>query len=168
MTRRWITIVVVGALLLAMMVARVTRRRSPISSRTPTLTPQHGPIAPSPEPTPEPSTPVPPPAAKAPEPAEPPPSAAEVDDEVAFMHQLRLAAESDPARALDLARDGERRFPDGADAAERSTILIKSLAKQGRMSEARGEAEKMVAHYAGTPWAVEVEKQTGAHPRVDH
>jgi hypothetical protein len=89
-------------------------------------------------------------------------------DEAAFMSQLRRAADSDPVRALALAREGERLFPHGAQAAERSAILVKSLARQGRLSEARGEAEKMVGLYHGTPWALEVERETGAHPRIDH
>jgi hypothetical protein len=47
-------------------------------------------------------------------------------------------------------------------------IEVKSLARQGHLSEARGAAEAMVNKYAGTPWALEVERHTGAHPRVNH
>jgi hypothetical protein len=84
------------------------------------------------------------------------------------MRRLRSIEDGDPAQALDLAREGDRHFPGGADAAERAMIEVKSLARQGHLSEARGAAEAMVNKYAGTPWALEVERHTGAHPRVNH
>jgi hypothetical protein len=89
-------------------------------------------------------------------------------EETGFMTELRRVAASDPVRGLELAREGQRRFPNGEAAAERAAIVVRSLAMQGRLSEARGEAELMVQRYAGTSWAREVEQQTGAHPRIDH
>jgi hypothetical protein len=89
-------------------------------------------------------------------------------EEPGFMNELRRVAASDPVRGLELAREGQLRFPNGAAAAERAAIVVRSLAVQGRLSEARGEAELMVQRYPGTSWAREVEQQTGAHPRVDH
>jgi hypothetical protein len=80
------------------------------------------------------------------------------------MTHLRAIQDSDPAQALVLARDGNARFPESADAAERAEIVVKSLALLGKPSEARREAEAMVNRYPGTPWALEVEKHTGAHP----
>lgn len=86
-------------------------------------------------------------------------------DEEALMEELRRVQEADPARAFELAQEGNRRYPDSPYAAERAGRMVKSLALQGRFSEARGEAEKMVNTYPGTPWALEVERHTGAHPR---
>jgi hypothetical protein len=91
-------------------------------------------------------------------PAEPPPA-----DEASLMTRLRAAAASDPARAVALARDGNRRFPDSADAPERTSILVHALAALDRPSEARGEAEDMVNRYPDSAWVQEVERFTGAH-----
>jgi hypothetical protein len=55
------------------------------------------------------------------------------------MVRLRSTKESDPTAAIGLARDGNRRFPDSADAPERTSILIHALASQGASSEARVE-----------------------------
>jgi len=63
-----------------------------------------------------------------------------------------------------LARDGNARFPNSPDAAERAALAIKSLALSSRLSEARGEAEFMVNHYPPSRWTEEVERHTGAHP----
>ncbi|HXX69460.1 MAG TPA: hypothetical protein VEK07_19915 [Polyangiaceae bacterium] len=82
-------------------------------------------------------------------------------DEAALMTRLRAA--TDPALALDLAREGNRRFPDSADAPERASIEIHALAAQGRASEARETAEEMVNRYPDSPWVREVERLTGAH-----
>jgi hypothetical protein len=90
--------------------------------------------------------------------AEPPPA-----DEASLMTRLRAAATSSPAQAVELARDGNRRFPDSADAPERTSILVHALAALDRPSEARGEAEDMVNHYPDSPWVQEVERFTGAH-----
>jgi hypothetical protein len=45
-----------------------------------------------------------------------------------------------------------------------AAMVVKSLARQGKASEARAEAEVMVNKYAGSQWALEVERHTGAHP----
>jgi len=83
------------------------------------------------------------------------------------MSQLRPLEDVDASAALEMAREGDRRFPNGEAAAERAMIEVKSLAREGRLSEARGAAEQMVSRYPGTPWAREVERHTGAHPRVN-
>jgi hypothetical protein len=84
-------------------------------------------------------------------------------NEAGLMQRLRSLKDSDPSGAVVLAREGNRRFPDSADAPERSSILIHALAEQGRGSEARGEAEDMVNHYPDSSWVREVEMFTGAH-----
>lgn len=81
------------------------------------------------------------------------------------MAELRSVERSDFARAYELAHEGNRRFPSSPLAAERAAIAVRSLALQGKLSDARREAEDMVNRYPGTPWALEVERNTGAHPR---
>jgi hypothetical protein len=66
-------------------------------------------------------------------------------DEAALMSLLRSARDNDPALAIALAREGNRRFPGSSDAPERGSILIHALAEQGLSSEARSEAEDMVS-----------------------
>jgi hypothetical protein len=86
-------------------------------------------------------------------------------DEAELMERLRKAQDTDDyVLSYDLAREGLRRFPDSPDAPEMAAMVVKSLARQGKSSEARAEAEVMVNKYAGTKWAREVERHTGAHP----
>ncbi len=88
---------------------------------------------------------------------------AEALAETQMMARLRNLAETDPEGAIALARDGNRRFPDSADAPERTSILIHALAQMGRSSEARGEAEAMVNEAPDSEWVREIERFTGAH-----
>lgn len=88
-------------------------------------------------------------------------------DEASLMAQLRGLVDVDPARAYDLAKQGARLFPGSADAPEMAALAVKALARQGKRSEARGEAETMVNQYPDSPWAREVEQHTGAHPHRD-
>ncbi|MCL2448452.1 MAG: hypothetical protein FWD17_05845, partial [Polyangiaceae bacterium] len=91
-------------------------------------------------------------------PAAPPPLG-----EAALMARLRQIKGSDPELAARLAREGNERFPDSADAPERASILVHALADLGRSSEARGAAEGMVNRYPDSDWVREVERFTGAH-----
>lgn len=83
-------------------------------------------------------------------------------DEKSLMRQLRRARREDPALAITLAREGNRRFPGSSEAPERASILIHVLAEQGLSSEARGEAEDMVSRCPDSAWVREVEQFTGA------
>jgi hypothetical protein len=85
-------------------------------------------------------------------------------DDASLMARLRQVQDSDPVLAYQLAKEGQRRFPQSADAPERAALAVKALARQGKRSEARGEAEVMVSTYPNSPWAREVEMHTGAHP----
>jgi hypothetical protein len=84
-------------------------------------------------------------------------------DEKLLMARLREVAKTDSAKAISLAEEGNRRFPDSADAPERESILIHALANAERRSEARGRAEYMVNHYPDSDWVRDVEAFTGAH-----
>jgi len=96
-------------------------------------------------------------------PAETLPESNVPSNETQLMAQLRRVKESNPELAIQLARDGNRRFPNSTDAPERTSILIHALSSQNRPSEARGEAEDMVNRYPDSAWVHEVESFTGAH-----
>jgi hypothetical protein len=83
----------------------------------------------------------------------------------AAMHALE---DSNPGRALELARQGLALWPAGPRAPEFAATEVKCLYRLGNPSEGRGAAEAMVNRYPTSAWALEVEKQTGAHPRVNH
>jgi hypothetical protein len=84
--------------------------------------------------------------------------------EASLMERLRKArAAGQHAHAIQLAREGNRRFPDSALAPERHSIMIHSLADNEQRTEARGEAEYMVGHYPDSDWVREIERFTGAH-----
>jgi hypothetical protein len=93
-----------------------------------------------------------------------PPSPAGHLVESSLMARLRSArAAGQHVLAIQLAREGNRRFPDSAFAPERHSILVHSLADNEQRNEARGEAELMVNHYPDSDWVREVERFTGAH-----
>ena len=79
------------------------------------------------------------------------------------MTRLRAIKVKDPATAIKLAREVNRRFPDSSDAPERASILVHALAATGEASQARGEAESMVNRYPDSAWVREVEAFSGAH-----
>jgi len=81
------------------------------------------------------------------------------------MHALE---DTDPEQALELARHGQALWPAGPRAAEFAATEVKCLYRLGMPSEGRGAAEAMVNKYPTSKWALEVERQTGAHPHVDH
>jgi len=81
------------------------------------------------------------------------------------MHALE---DTDPEQALELARHGQALWPSGPRAAEFAATEVKCLYRLGMPSEGRGAAEAMVNKYPTSKWALEVERQTGAHPHVDH
>lgn len=87
--------------------------------------------------------------------------------ESALMAAIRDLGASDPARALELARDGNRRFPKSADAAERSWTICKSLAALGRFHDAQIEARVLVNQYPDTTWAGDVTRHLLTQPLED-
>lgn len=150
----------IAGLLIALGVAGVGLWRSRAASRAPAREPSER-AATAPPPASEPVAPAPP--------APPPPRRAPAErqsaalDEARLMARLRAIATSDPAQAISLAREGNRRWPHSADAPERTSILIHALAAAGHSAEARGEAEQMVNQAPDSPWVREIEQFTGAH-----
>jgi hypothetical protein len=125
------------------------------------------PAAPAPSPVPAPP-PAPAAAAQnAPPDAAPPSARVEATvarmNEAVLMAHLREVARTDSAQAIEIARAGNKRFPDSPDAPERTSILIHALITQDKLSEGRAEAEYMVNHYPDSKWVREIEGFTGAH-----
>jgi hypothetical protein len=89
-------------------------------------------------------------------------------DEDALMTTLRELGQRDPEQSIQLAREGNRRFPKGSGASERAWIVCKSLTNLARFDQAREEAQRMAEKYPGDPWTVDVIKhiliQPGTHP----
>ena len=161
----------IGALILAIAIAvwhalseeAEQDRREAASRQAPA--PQSGPAPPAPSPAPAPG-----PAAaaqNAPPPTDGPSPAAEATvarmNEAVLMARLREVARTDSAQTIELARAGNKKFPDSPDAPERESILIHALVTQNQLSEARGEAEYMVNHYPDSSWVRGIEGFTGAH-----
>jgi hypothetical protein len=84
--------------------------------------------------------------------------AADALGEAELMQQLREMRQSDPELSLRLAREGNERFPGSPEAAERASIVVKSLMRTGKAEEATAEARAMVAKYPGTSWALDVKR----------
>jgi hypothetical protein len=113
--------------------------------------------------------PVEPPAAKSVEAmhvasidAKPQPSAALA--EPALMGKLRDLGDSAPLISLALAREGNQRFPDSPNAAERAWWVCKSLVNLADFTEARQEARTMVLRYPGTSFALDIERHLLINP----
>jgi hypothetical protein len=112
--------------------------------------------------------PAPPaPAAHPPGPGQsPPPDGSEASallNEAVLMARLRSVSGSNFPLAVELARAGNKRFPDSPNAPERASILIHALVAEGLPRDARAEAEYAVNHYPDSSWVQGIERFTGAH-----
>lgn len=79
-------------------------------------------------------------------------------DELSLLHRAQASLRSDPARALQLARDHELQFPDGVLVQEREVIVVESLIRQGRRAEAEARARRFAMRYPGSAHAVRIEE----------
>jgi hypothetical protein len=153
----------IGALGLAAAIAIWHAYRAPDARPPSPGAPPPAPPAPPPVPSPEPAAAAP----NSPPPARPLSATVETAvarmNEAVLMAQLREVAKSDSAQAIELARAGNKKFPDSPDAPERASILIHALVTQNQLSEGRAEAEYMVNHYPDSKWVREIEGFTGAH-----
>ena len=84
-------------------------------------------------------------------------------DEPALMEKLRLCAKSDPAAALALTEDGERRFGDSILAEERRAAAIQALIDLDRIGAARSRAYPFLERYPDGPYSAHVAAMTGVH-----
>jgi hypothetical protein len=172
-TRLKILLAVGGAAALAVIVVKATGQTprdqappegEPVPAAAPPVAAAPPPAA-APAPPPTPAHPPGPDQSPSTTAAPPPPGseAAKPLSEAVLMARLRNVAGRDFPLAVELARAGNRRFPDSPDAPERASILIHALAAQGMAKEARGEAEYAVNHYPDSQWVRDIEGFTGAH-----
>ena len=155
--RLWASLVVVAGVGLG---AAAFLRAKP----APPSTAPVAPVAVAPPPAPPAPAPPQPGPGQSPSTTTPPPAGPEAAlNEAVLMARLRSVAGSNFPLAVELARAGNRRFPDSPNAPERASILIHALAAQGLGREARGEAEASVNHYPDSSWVQEIERFTGAH-----
>jgi hypothetical protein len=85
-------------------------------------------------------------------------------DEPALMEKLRSDLRPNPASALALADEGERRFADSPHAEERRALAIQALINLDRIGAARSRAYEFLAHYPDGPYSAHVAAMTGVHP----
>lgn len=85
--------------------------------------------------------------------------------ETALTEEVRALVDTDPAAAVAIAEEGERRFPDGALADERSYLKMRALVHLGRIGLARGEAEVFFERFPGSSFGEDAFRLTGVHPR---
>jgi hypothetical protein len=85
-------------------------------------------------------------------------------DDSSSMDQLRELLIKDPELGLKETREALEREPDGPNAAEQTSMVVKALVGLGRFDEARREAEVMVKKFPGTRWAEDVERHVLTHP----
>jgi len=67
--------------------------------------------------------------------------------EAQLLQAAQALLRNDPRRALALAREHERRFPNGALAQEREVITIEALGRLGRERDARARADEFRSRY---------------------
>jgi len=84
--------------------------------------------------------------------------------EPALMATLREIGGTAPQRSIDLARDGQRRFPNSADAPERAFVIVQSLVNLRRFHEARDEAREMVRRYPDNAFALDAQRHLLVYP----
>ena len=102
------------------------------------------------------------PAIAPPAPAQPRTGAA--GDDLVAMGTLRELLNSEPRRAIELARQANKRAPDSPDAAERAWIVVKALASLKRFHEARDEAAAMAGRYPDSSWAMDAKRHMLVQP----
>jgi hypothetical protein len=85
-------------------------------------------------------------------------------DEPALMEKLRGDVKPNPASALALADEGERRFADSPSAEERRALAIQALINLDRIGTARSRAYQFLSRYPDGPYSAHVAVMTGVHP----
>jgi hypothetical protein len=87
--------------------------------------------------------------------------------EASLMKRLHELGETDPPAALELALEGNARFPSSSSAPERGWVICRSLVSMQRFDEAVAEARLVVERYPSTPWALDVERHLLINPMSD-
>jgi hypothetical protein len=84
-------------------------------------------------------------------------------DEPALMARLRTSVKPEPAQALALADEGDRRFGESPFAEERRALAIRALINLQRMGAARSRAYGFLERYPDGPFSAEIAAMTGVH-----
>jgi hypothetical protein len=92
------------------------------------------------------------------------PRTAAAGDDLVAMETLRELLNSEPRRAIELARQANKRAPDSPDAAERGWIIVKALASLQRFHEARDEAATLAGKYPDSSWAMDAKRHMLVQP----
>ena len=98
---------------------------------------------------------------------------AALGDEPGLMTQLRRLVDNAPGRTIELAREGQKRFPGRPDEPERSWMIAKALVSLGRFEEACDEARRLVRTHRDNVWALDAVRHLLRYPldlqsRVKH
>jgi hypothetical protein len=101
-----------------------------------------------------------------PEPIKPVLDEARLEREMAMLVTTQRVLFTDPARALNLARQGESEFEDSMFTQERQQLLLLALVKLGRLDEAKRLARPYLARYPQGPFSDRVRRSL-ATGRVD-
>jgi hypothetical protein len=84
-------------------------------------------------------------------------------DESALMASLRASVKPEPAKAVALADEGERRFAESPLAEERRALAIRALINLQRIGVARSQAYGFLERYPNGPYSAEIAAMTGVH-----
>ncbi len=85
-------------------------------------------------------------------------------EEAALMDRIRKDVRSDPQTAVNLADEGEKRFPDSPLREEREALAIDALINMQKIGSARGRADFFLRRYPNGKYAAHVGNMTGVHP----
>jgi hypothetical protein len=94
----------------------------------------------------------------------PPPPVPQREDELPLLERAESALASDPAAALSLAEEHERRFPRASLREEREVIVVSALASLGRYREARARANDFGRAHAGSAYALRLRRALARPP----
>jgi hypothetical protein len=106
--------------------------------------------SPSPSPSPGPGSTRPAVAHQEPEARDPGRQQPSPPPELQLLQQAQDALARSPARALDLAEDHARHYPNGALAQEREVLAVDALLRLGRRGQAEARAERFRAAHPGS------------------
>jgi hypothetical protein len=84
-------------------------------------------------------------------------------EETALMDKLRANVEMEPQVTVDLADEGEKRFPESTMREEREAMAIRGLINLQKIGSARGRAELFLKRYPDGPFTAYVQNMTGVH-----
>lgn len=95
-------------------------------------------------------------------PVEAPSRADMLREEMAHVAQMRSLVTSQPAKVVQMAGEGHKRFPKGLFYQEREALAIQALAAMGRRAEARTRGEQFLRAFPSSPMAERIRQASGS------